>query len=144
MSLTVDYTILGIAVCTQGEIRLVGGNNEYEGRVELCNNNAWGTVCDDSFGTSDANVACRQLGLSGNGMLGLCIKKLLYINCYFIAGATARCCAAFGQGTGVIFLDDLRCTGNEASLFSCPNSGIGIHNCAHSEDAGVVCQCMLT
>lgn len=64
----ITHFFVYIALCTQGEIRLIGGSNEYEGRVELCNNNAWGTVCDDSFGTSDANVACRQLGLSGNGM----------------------------------------------------------------------------
>lgn len=56
------------AICTQGDIRLVGGSTEYEGRIELCNNNAWGTICDDSFATNDANVACRQLGLSGTGM----------------------------------------------------------------------------
>ena len=51
-----------LAVCTQGSIRLVGGRSPQEGRIEVCNNNAWGTVCDDAFGTQDAQVACRQLG----------------------------------------------------------------------------------
>ena len=53
--------------CTTGDLRLLGGSTQYEGRVEICNNNVWGTVCDDSWGTNDAIVVCRQLGLQTNG-----------------------------------------------------------------------------
>lgn len=56
-----------VVICNQGDIRLVNGNDERQGRVEVCNNNAWGTVCDDSFGTEEAQVACVQLGFSGDG-----------------------------------------------------------------------------
>ena len=48
--------------CPYGEMRLVDGPSPYEGRVEICINNAWGTVCDDDWGTVDAEVVCHQLG----------------------------------------------------------------------------------
>ena len=60
------------AQCVQGAIRLQGGSateGRTEGRVEICNNNAWGTVCDDSFDDTDAQVACRQLGLPSSRMI---------------------------------------------------------------------------
>ena len=64
-SLMLSFTA---APCTNGDIRLQGGTHKYEGRVEICNNNTWGTACDDSWSTSDARVVCRQLGYSPVGM----------------------------------------------------------------------------
>ena len=48
--------------CSHGALRLVGGANSAEGRVEICINNAWGAVCDDGFTKEEALVVCRQLG----------------------------------------------------------------------------------
>ena len=48
--------------CTTGVVRLVDGGSVNQGRVEICVNNSWGTVCDDIFGINDARVICRQLG----------------------------------------------------------------------------------
>ncbi len=64
----------------------------------------------------------------------------MYNYVYMSFSATlAQCCAAYGQGTGTILLDNLACTGTETGLVNCSHNGLGQHNCAHSEDAGLVC-----
>ena len=75
-------------------------------------------MCDDRFVNDDAQVVCRQLGLNG--------------------GQT-HTQAAFGAGTGPIWMDDVRCDGNESRLADCPFKGWGRNNCRHSEDVGVSC-----
>ena len=107
--------------CSDGDVRLVGGATAQEGRVEFCNNDTWGTVCDDSWDMTDAIVVCRQLGFS-------------------VTEVVAFRNAAFGQGTGPILLDNVACSGSESRLADCSHNGIGINNCGHSEDAGVICQ----
>ena len=55
--------------CTDGDIRLVGGESENEGTIEVCYNHVWGTVCSQFWSSLDANVACRQLGFLPGGAL---------------------------------------------------------------------------
>ena len=60
------YCLL-IEPCRTNQLRLRGGNIPNEGRVEICINDVWGTVCDDLWSSTDATVVCRQLGYSTQG-----------------------------------------------------------------------------
>ncbi|GAB0189660.1 T-cell differentiation antigen CD6 [Grus japonensis] len=105
------------AVPGPGTLRLVGGRSRCEGRVEMEQAGAWGTVCDDAWDLADADVVCRQL------RCGRAVR---------IHGA-----AAFGRGSGPILRDEVGCEGHEERLSDCPAAPE--HDCSHKEDAGVVC-----
>ena len=99
-------------------IRLANGTNEKEGRVEIYWNDQWSTVCDDIWDDNAATVICKQLGYSRG---------------------SARVSAYFGEGSGLIILDDVDCNGRESSIFACNHRTFGEHDCTHIEVAGVVC-----
>uniref|UniRef100_A0A8C6WPU0 SRCR domain-containing protein n=1 Tax=Neogobius melanostomus TaxID=47308 RepID=A0A8C6WPU0_9GOBI len=94
--------------------------SQCEGRVEIYYNGLWGTVCDDEC----ARVVCKQLGCG--------------------PAQQAKFEAHFGAGSGPIYLDNVDCIGNEAGLSDCFFPGWKVHNCVHSEDAGVICICLST
>ncbi|XP_063002633.1 scavenger receptor cysteine-rich domain-containing group B protein [Elgaria multicarinata webbii] len=102
-----------------GFLRLVNGSHRCEGRVEMFYLSQWGTVCDDAWDLKDVKVVCRQLGCGG------------------AIDATGE--ARYGQGSGYIFLDNLKCKGDEPSLLRCSHIRWNVHNCDHSEDAGALC-----
>ena len=62
-----NYFLLFDTECTQNEIRLMGSSRPSEGRVEVCIDRHWTTVCDDGWGSKDAQVVCRQLGYPSSG-----------------------------------------------------------------------------
>uniref|UniRef100_A0A8C2EPM6 SRCR domain-containing protein n=1 Tax=Cyprinus carpio TaxID=7962 RepID=A0A8C2EPM6_CYPCA len=122
-----SHSELGTHDCNHGEdagvvcsdTRLVNGVDSCCGRVEIYHNGQWGTVCDDNWDMTNAAVVCRQLEC------GSAISALHN--------------AAFGQGSGSVWLDDVKCLGSEGSLTQCSHSELGTHDCNHGEDAGVVC-----
>lgn len=100
------------------QLRLVDGSSELDGRLEILYLGIWGTICDDFFDITNANVACRRLGFP----------------------AARSYSTRVARGSGFIWLDNVQCIGNETALEQCSHRGFGVNSgCFHSEDVGVTC-----
>ncbi|XP_039351543.1 macrophage receptor MARCO isoform X2 [Mauremys reevesii] len=101
-------------------IRLVG--TAKEGRVEILYKGKWGTICNDKWDESDGNVVCKMLGYS-----------------HAVRIMTVPTPLTPEKISDPIWLDNVECSGTEASIFDCEKNDWEVHDCSHSEDAGVEC-----
>jgi hypothetical protein len=69
----------------------------------------------------------------------VCMHIQMTILIIVVVGSEALSRAAFGAGSGQIWLDNVLCTGLESRLIDCQANTLGSHNCVHQEDAGVRC-----
>ncbi len=118
----VFISVMTAVMCENGDLRLADGLNDFEGRVELCFNETWGTICDSFWTEFEGDVVCRQLGFQP-------------------FDAIALYDATFGEGMGPIWFDFVFCFGQEERLLDCFNNGFrSMELCSgHNNDAGVRC-----
>uniref|UniRef100_A0A672MA30 Si:ch211-161n3.3 n=1 Tax=Sinocyclocheilus grahami TaxID=75366 RepID=A0A672MA30_SINGR len=97
-----DWSVVNVCILDHVPLRLSGGEGRCSGRLEVYHNAVWGSVCDDQWDISDAQVVCRQLGCG--------------------AALRADGNSVFGAGEGVVWMNRVECRGNEIHLWDCPLS----------------------
>uniref|UniRef100_A0A4W3I4T0 SRCR domain-containing protein n=1 Tax=Callorhinchus milii TaxID=7868 RepID=A0A4W3I4T0_CALMI len=96
---TEDMCDVGVQCSKDTHIRLMDRGSSCAGRVEIYYNETWGTVCDDSWGSREADVVCKQLGCG--------------------SAVDAISAAPCGSASGQVWLDEVRCSGKESALSEC-------------------------
>jgi len=105
------------------KVRLAGSTSPNEGRVEVYHKGQWGTICGDHWGLKEATVVCRMLNYSA------AVKAVK--RTYHYGRANVSC---------PIWMDNVRCRGDEQSIAACQHNGWNVHDCNHYRDAGIACR----
>ena len=140
-----DFTVTGADTeasnCSDGELRLSGAALTNQGRLEVCVNKAWGSVCDSQgvFTTDEAKVACRKLGiLQVEGeYTRLMWNAKYYVLFLHLDEVSVLNASAFGNPSGLLLMDRIHCDGSETNLLSCDYSLVP--TCSHVHDIAIIC-----
>ena len=120
--------------CHEGSVRIANGSILNEGRVEVCVNGVWGSVCADGWDKTDAHIICQQLGFPE---LGTLYWREFYVS--VIIEPMAYQMSKFGGSIGPIVYSNVRCGGWENSLTECIKTNYIDLNCTRERIAGVQC-----
>nr|XP_034310797.1 deleted in malignant brain tumors 1 protein isoform X2 [Crassostrea gigas] len=104
----------------EGSVRLVGGQTQYEGRLQVYKSGRWGTVCNNGLNNKLSVVVCRSLSLPWNT-------------------SEAYGSDVYGDWSGPLWSDNVNCSGSETSITECIHNGWGSHDCGHRDDVSINC-----
>lgn len=143
----------------EGSLRLVGWLEADAGRLEVCRNGVWGTICVneslDLWPHKNAEVACRDLGYAGalNSLFHHTYvhKRISYFHIAYlllhqvfsewIVGHFSRIPGdkRVSDSEVPIHFSRVRCSGEQKSLLDCQISE-DTDQCTHNQDAAIVCR----
>ena len=133
------YIILHSAPCKNGEVRLVEGESEKEGRLEICFDHRWGTVSSDGWSETEAKVVCNDLGYELMNGKSFNIGTIIMHSTFFFSKANGYLPRpALSKPT---YINTLRCSGRDLTLLDCSYKfNTRMNESDHSKDVGIQCK----
>lgn len=105
----------------ESPVRLAGGSTPYEGRLEIFHEGRWGTVCNSGFDATAAKIICNSIGYPSDS-------------------PSLMSASGFGTPPSTVWLDGVRCNGNETAIDVCTHNRFGLTSCTHDKDVAIMCR----